>query len=272
MHPVQALREKSTDTEGGTELQVALRDTLKLWPTNERVTYRYGLFTRQYIASALRRGAGVLYGGDYEKLPLHYRRWTNNDVFNHAAASLTLDIKPNGVERTFWYDPLGGGPQRAPYDGEWITLDAVLDFNWSYNGRYYVGIVENLGDVPVKYLHLGLEQEPDKVVYLERGATARVSPRTTADQRRRFWNETKARPFLARFSGGWLLVLWDDGEGNTWDFGYVHRDEALRIETVEPGGEGGEGCDALRAALEQAEGQLDAGLIAATNTVEVLSK
>jgi hypothetical protein len=65
------------------------------------------------------------------------------------------------------------------------------------------------------------------------------------------------------------LVLWDDGEGNTWDFGYVHRDEALRIETVEPGGEG---CDALRAALEQAEGQLDAGLIAATNTVEVLSK
>ena len=228
VHPVLGLRNDSIDKVGGTTLPVALSETMRLWPTSERVTYSYGSYTRDEIVAALLSGAGILWGGDYEKLPNHYRRWTNNDVFNHAMASLTLEDE----DRTFLYDPLGGGPTRQPYDGEWITIDALLDFNWNAGYKQYsVGIVENLGEEPMRYLHLPMSSEADRVVGIRRGGAARVAPRITAAVKRKFWNEEKRWGFLGLFSGGWFLVLWEqDGE---WDFGYVHREDIIANESVQ---------------------------------------
>jgi hypothetical protein len=142
-------------------------------------------------------------------------------------SSLTLDEN----ERTFLYDPLGGGPERLPYDGEWISLDALLEFNWKSNGKYYVAIVENEGNYNLRYLHLPVHQEADKVVTVRRGGAARVEPRITSSTVRRFWNENKRRPFLAKFAGGWYLVLWSSGE--EWEWGYVYKDDILSVESVE---------------------------------------
>lgn len=223
MHPVRDIRANSTDTDGGTPLAVALRDTAAIWPDDEGVTYEYIFANRQQITNALASGAGILWGGDYERLPPHYRRWTNNDVFNHAMASLTLDIGATGTERTFLYDPLGGGPEREPYDGEWIKIHDILDFNWG-DGGYPVGIVKNKGDYTMQKLNLPFSQKANRAVGLRRGAAARSAPMHGSDVVRRFWTESKRYPFLAKFRNGWFLVLWK-GDENDWDFGYVHKDD-----------------------------------------------
>lgn len=230
LHPVLDIRAYSSDKVGGTPNTVALRDTLRLWPASEDVTYRYNGYNRADIVDALRHGAGILWGGDYENLPVHYRRWTNNDVFAHAMASLTLDVNKAGKERTFLYDPLGGGPTKQPYDGEWITIDALLDFSWNSGKLYPIGIVENEGET-VKYLHLGKGQKPDREVGVRRGGVARAAPRFSAGTVRKFWNADKRWPFLAKFKDGWFLVLWDQGENN-WEFGYVHKDDIIANEGV----------------------------------------
>ncbi len=232
MHPTREIREHSSDKVGGTPLAVALRDTLRLWPTSEQVTYRYGAYSGRYISEALRHGAGILWGGDYEQLPKHYRRWTNNDNFDHAFASLTLNKSPGGEDRTFLYDPLGGGPQREFYDGEWITLEALFKFNWQANAStYYVGIVENKGKYRMQSLHLPITEEPDRVVTVRRGGAARAAPRYTADPVRKFWNEDKRWRLLGKVTGGWHIVLWKVGD-NHWEYGYVFKDDILTNEGV----------------------------------------
>lgn len=249
MHPVRELRALSSDKVGGTPLTVAIGDTLRIWPASENVGAVYGTFSRLDIVRALSTGAGILWGGDYVKLPPHYRRWTNHDEFSHAMASLTFDKE---TQQTFLYDPLGGGPTKLPYDGEWIGIDDLLAFNWS-NGQlgYYVGIVQNKGDGVMRFLHLPTSQRPNKTVALKHGASAFAEPRATGEPVRRFFNENKQWPYLGKGWSGWYIVLWNDGEtGDTWDFGFVPSTEVLEVVNVPIPPVEGVNCDEFENTLE----------------------
>lgn len=175
MHPVKDLRNKSSDTSGGTPLLTALSETYRLWPKSEMAQYRYGAESRTAIRRALKDGSTIVYGGDYANLPVHYRRWTNSDTFAHAMASRDYR-EVDGVGYTFLYDPLGGGPTREPYNGEWIPLSALLKFNWD-NGadRYYVGTVYGYGgkDRMIKGV---IERTSSKYVELPAGVKVYDSP------------------------------------------------------------------------------------------------
>ncbi len=234
VHPVKSLRKFSTDRVGGTPVAVAIRDTQDLWPEQEQVVSVYERFTRKRIITLLKRGATIIYGGDYEKLPPHYRRWTNNDKFDHACATRTLDLNNNGDERTFLYDPLGGGPTFQPYDGEWITIDNILKYCWrTGNASYWVGIIENKGDEPMKTVNLNPNQPTDSEVRVGKNTAVRVAPRTTAINKRIIWDANKWWAFIGKAGSGWRLIGWNLEESRK-NIGYVHVNDIREIRKVAP--------------------------------------
>jgi hypothetical protein len=231
VHPVRELRNFSTDTVGGTPVAVAIRDTQNLWLDRERVVSTYGTRTKEQIITLLKRGAVLVYGGDYEKLPQHYRRWTNNDFFNHALATKTYD---ESADRTFMYDPLGGGPTFQPYDGEWISLNNVLDYCWQAGGTtYWVGVIENRGDEPMKSVNLNPNQPTDREVRVGKNTVVRVAPRTTSEAVRTVYSAQKWLPFIGRAPGGWRLIGWNLDESGK-NIGYVHFDDIEEVRNVTP--------------------------------------
>jgi hypothetical protein len=229
VHPVKGLRNFSSDTVGGTPVSVAIRDSLRLWPKSERVWAEYGAYSRDYLEHLLQRGVTLILGGDYEKLPAHYRRWTNNDTFDHAVACRTYRNRLPGVEQTFLYDPLGGGPTFKPYDGEWITLDALLDdYSWHFAGKIWAGIVENKGDSPMKRVFVHPETPTNKEVTVPRGTIVREAPRTTSEKVKTIWSSTRKFPMIGAASNGWRLIGWDL-EVSTGNIGYIHRDDIIGV-------------------------------------------
>lgn len=251
VHPVLGLRNFSSDKVGGTPVHVALRDTQSLWPSEERVTYDYYLAHPNQVREHLKRGATIVWGGDYEKLPPHYRRWTNNDTFNHAMASRDLDHK----DWTFLYDPLGGGPQRDPYDGEWIPLEAMFRFSWGHSGKVEIGVVENRGDEPMNRVHLFGQHPTDKEVRTRSGTEVRRNPRSTGEITRRFHDEEKWRPLIGNANGGWRLVGWGDLDLDNTNIGYVHADDILEVKEMQYPDT--ENCDEQEALLLQYEVGID---------------
>lgn len=226
MHPVKDLRNFSSDTVGGTPLSVALRETARLWPAKERVHSEYGAYSRRFIMDALSAGAVLVYGGDYEVLPPHYRRWTYNDYFDHAVASKTLDRTDLGTFRTFMYDPLGGGRYYEPYDGEWITIDGLLKYCWQSGDKYWVSIIENKGAEPMKSLNINPNQMADKEVRVRNTTVVRAQPRITGDRTRRIYSNTKWWPVVGRVAGGWRLIAWKNELGHV-EWGYINPDDIL---------------------------------------------
>jgi len=233
VHPVKGLRAFSSDTEGGTPISVAIRDTQRLWPASERVVSEYGAYERAYLVRLLKEGAMLVVGGYYANLPTHYRRWTNNDNFAHALAC-KFYRRLDGVEYTFLYDPLGGGPTRQPYDGEWITLDALLNwFTWGTGTKKYAGIVQNRGDDPVQRLYVSPTRPADREVRVARGVTVRKAPRTTSAEVRRVWSEERWFPLVATASNGWRLIAWDLDVDNT-NIGYIHTGDIIETRQAPP--------------------------------------
>lgn len=220
MHPVKDLRNKSSDTSGGTPVRLALSETYRLWPKSEGVTYKYGATGKTEIRRALQDGKTIVYGGDYEKLPVHYRRWTGVDTFNHAMASRDFRVS-NGIEQTFLYDPLGGGPTREPYDGEWIPLDAVLKFNWGDRGGVeYVGIVQGTGATD-RMIKGQVERTSNKYIDLPKGAKIYDAPSGKVVRK---LGAAKRWDYFGFTSGGWWAVEgWVD---NDIVVAYVKNDES----------------------------------------------
>ena len=230
VHPVKGLRNYSTDRVGGTPVSVAIRDTSVLWPDRERVHAEYGAYKREYITRLLREGAVFVLGGDYEKLPAHYRRWTYNDTFDHAVAIKTYD-EPN--DRTFLYDPLGGGRTFEPYDGEWIKMDAILRYTWQMNStRYYAGLVQNEGDEPMKTVNLNPNHPADREVRVRPNTVVRGVPRSTGERTRQIYSGTKWWPLVGKTTNGWRLIAWDLDEDRK-NIGYVHMDDITEVRVVE---------------------------------------
>lgn len=208
MHPVKDLRDHSSDTAGGTPLLTALSETYRLWPKSEGVQFRYGGYSRTVIRRALRDGSTIVWGGDYARLPAHYRKWTNNDTFSHAMASRDLRTI-NGVEQTFLYDPLGGGPNREPYDGEWIPLKALLAFNWDdWQGGNLVGIVygEEARDKMIKGV---IDRRSNKYVELPAGVKVYDAPDGSVI--RKTIRKSKRYDYFGYASGWWAIEIWFDG-------------------------------------------------------------
>lgn len=208
MHPVKDIRNHSSDTVGGTPLHVALRETARIWPDSDGVRYSYGLKPRVEIRRALKDDKTILWGGDYEKLPSHYRRWTYNDTFDHAMASRGFRTH-QGVEQTFLYDPLGGGRTFQPYDGEWIALSALYDFSWGSGTSEYVGIIWGPGNTQQgdgdKMIKGTVERSSSKYIDLPKGTKVYDTPngkvvRTT---------HKDLRVDYMGYSGGWWMVeIW----------------------------------------------------------------
>jgi len=236
VHPVKGLREYSTDTSGGTPVSVAIRDTSKLWPRTERVHAVYGQFHRDYLERCLQQGAVLVLGGDYEKLPVHYRKWTINDKFDHAVACKTYRLKPQtDIEQTFLYDPLGGGSTLQPYDGEWITLDALLDnYTWAASsGRIWAGIVMNKGDEPMRSVNLFSQQATDKEVRCRSNTEVRVEPRIDGRRTRTIWGSKNWFSLIGTAANGWRLIGWNL-DADRSNIGYIHKDDIAETRTVEP--------------------------------------
>jgi len=249
VHPVRDLRKHSTDTVGGTPVEVALRDTDRLWPTRPP-TYVYGLMGWQDIKAALRSGLVLVLGGDYEKLPEHYRRWTNNDTFDHALAIKFLreDGTFNSVAL---YDPLGGGPQFDPYDGEWIRFDALFGNNaytWKSGTKYWVGVVYSERSADRVSVFYNPAWPSNRKVRLKSGAQTYNKPVALPRfEARSFWNVETKRWAVAK-GGGWYIILHrrnPEDPFDPFDQYYVRKEDILAVNNV-GWGNTGEDCDALR--------------------------
>lgn len=225
------LRSRSTDTVGGTPISVALRDVADQWPPGFGVHYIYAAFNKDDIKRALLTGATVVAGGDYENLPLYYRRWTNNDTFAHAIAHRFL-LEGN---QTAMYDPLGGGPTRQPYDGEWIPFWALYSysgFTWRNGEFFWVGIVDNTRkEYDVKELTL-FADAANKVVRVKRGTPVHERPTVVSPIARKIWSESATWDTVARGPWGWRLIRWQTDAGE-WLWGWVAKSDILSFGAVE---------------------------------------
>ena len=235
MHPVDDLRAKSTDRVGGTPINVMMNEIDRLWPARDGVGWRYGSHSTQEIKRALTGGAAVIVGGDYEKLPPHYKRWTNNDVFDHAMTiKFLLD---DGRVRL--YDPLGGGPARLPYDGEWIPFEALFAGNYGFNwqeptGAYPTGFVQNLteGAPEVDKLFLDQEHPATREMRVKDRTPVYKKPSITSLRVKTFWNETVWR-WLAGATEGWRITVYQDVGSTDWKVGYVNNIDVIETRTAE---------------------------------------
>ena len=230
-HPVNDIRNHSIDTVGGTPIRVAMSETDRLWPKGQGVNWKYGSYSRAEIRRALIDGGTIIYGGDYAKLPPHYRRWTNNDSFSHAMASRDHRTK-DGKDQTFLYDPLGGGPTRQPYDGEWIDLDALLEFNWG-SGNEAVGIVWGTTTTGDRMIKGSVKRRSDKYIKLPKGTKVYDSP--GGDVVRTIGNTKQFDYYGYAGNGWWAVEVWVDGGPA---IAYVKKGDYERdfwpVEPVEP--------------------------------------
>ena len=220
MNPVKDLREKSIDTVGGTDPLVMMKEMERLWPTSEQVGWAYGGWTAEELKRALAGGACLLIGGDYEKLPIHYRRWTNNDIFNHEMMVKFID--PN--DKVFLYDPLGGGPTFQPYDGEWIPfadLFGTNKFTWKKTAStWWAGIVQNLERDAVKKIFA----EAKKQVRVARGTPVFPAPRAL-NHDKKLWEPDQWRDFYGVTFNGWRLIKYH--KEDEAQYGYIHSRDVI---------------------------------------------
>ena len=229
MHPVNALRNKSSDRVGGTPVSVMMREMGRLWPESEGVGWSYGARGKQAIKRALWGGAVVIVGGDYEKLPYHYRRWTNNDEFDHAVAFKFLTEHGTG-----FYDPLGGGRTYNPYDGEWIAFWSVFRDNgyaWEKSDdRYYVGVVQNK-EQGMSRMFVNPTQPSNRKVRVKGNTPVYVGPSVTSKRMRTIWSARWVW-HVGNTTNGWRLIQVEVDAGNGIAYGYVHKSDISEMQTV----------------------------------------
>ena len=264
-HPVNDIRTKSADNKGGTTVLYMTTFMYNWWPSDARLHAYYGSFGESRIIDMLGGGATFIVGGDYEKLPLHYRRWTNNDNFNHAVAIRFYD--PD-TERVAMY---GGGPQRSEYDGEWIKLDALLNGYWWRGGNGWVaGVVGPYREEPIVKPFIDPE-DATRELRVRARSFVYDGPSTLSPLNRRIWSDTKWWPVIGRAQGGWFLILWRDADDESVRFGYIHRDDVLEQRDVQRTGSSGELDPELMQQLELAKTEiqsLEASLEVARKTSE----
>ena len=237
-HPVNDIRSGSSDTQGGTEVQVMLRDMKKFWPKDGDLDYVYGGYTKPEIKRALNTGATVVVGGDYEELPVHYRRWTNNDLFNHAVAVRFLHDTKNG-DTTAMYDPLGGGYARAPYDGEWIGFGKFFGDYDTYawhksHTQYWVGIVDSLrSDAIVRQLYIDAD-DVLKEARVEKGTPIFARPTTVSPVIKKYWDDTKYYRVAGKVNANWYAMFYWSKTDKSQNIGYVAAQDIQDFRNREP--------------------------------------
>jgi hypothetical protein len=234
MHPVKDLREHSSDTVGGTPIDVALWETKRLWPKDQHADFEYSPYPLYMLVRALHDGGTLVLGGNYQNLPPHYRRWTNNDNFAHALAVRALSEDSTPLS-TFLYDPLGGGSTLQPYDGEWISINAILnEFTWKNRfGNIWAGIVANRRAPTMKKLHLYPPAKTDREVRLEVGTNGYQSTSILSPSIKQFNNSDKWRQTLGLLEGGWYAVLLYVGEDRPYSVVYVRKEGVLQMRETE---------------------------------------
>lgn len=238
-HPVNDIRNQSTDRDGGTPVDVMLRDTKQFWPKDAGLGYEYAAWKKRDIVRALNTGATVVTGGDYEKLPLHYRRWTNNDYFNHAMAHRFARKNKVGKWLTALYDPLGGGPTREPYDGEWILLDALYgdedEYTWRKSaGRYWVGVVDNYhGKDQMKRVFFD-KQDTQRECQVFTGSPVYAEPTTIAPKLKVLMDDQKWYGLIGRVNPDWFAVFSWNKELNDHEVGYLAAQDVKTLRRAEP--------------------------------------
>lgn len=229
-HPVKDFRIHSADNTGGTTIEYMMKFMGKRWPDNAKLVYAYGSFNEQSIVEILQQGGTFVVGGHYDNLPRHYKRWTNSNNFNHAIAVRFYDEK---TERVAMYDPLGGGVQRAPYDGEWIKLETLLNGFWWTGGKGWVaGAVTPQKEGRFMKPTIDFETAATRAVRLRKGSRIRSEPSALSSKQRTVWSDNKLWPTIGRIDG-FALVTWKDAEDN-WKWGYVHRTNILEEVDVQP--------------------------------------
>ena len=238
-HPVNDIRNQSTDRVGGTPVDVMLRDMADFWPKDAGLDYKYGAWPKRDIRRALWTGATVVVGGDYEKLPLHYRRWTNNDYFNHAMAVRFLRTRKDGTQVTALYDPLGGGPTRQPYDGEWIAFNAIFgdedEYTWrAQAGRYWVGVVDNLHRKEQMKKVFFDAADSTREARVQSGTPVFSEPSTVAPRLKVLMDDTKWYKLIGRVNPNWFAIFSWNKELKDHEVGYVAASDIKAMQNRQP--------------------------------------
>jgi hypothetical protein len=235
-HPVNDIRNQSSDRVGGTPVDVMLRDMQAFWPEDSGVGYSYGQWKLRDIKRALQSNASVVVGGDYEKLPLHYRRWTNNDYFDHAMTVRFLRRRKDGVEMTALYDPLGGGNQRDPYDGEWIPLRAIFgdedDYTWRHrDGLWWTGVVDNRRRKDMMKRIFFDAQDTQREAQVFKGTPIYDEPTVISAKNKVLMDDTKFYKLAGRVNADWFAIFSWNKVSQGHDIKYV---AASDLKTLRP--------------------------------------
>jgi hypothetical protein len=191
-------------------------------------------WNREACITALTRGACLVFVGDYEKLPKYYRRWTNNDIFDHAVNAKTFrrDVKlyTGSMGSTWFYDPLGGGTNDREYEGEWIAIESLTDeFAWKIGSNIAVAFIDTYTEEDMFTVSKG--QTTTRIARVKAGTKLMKMPEASSGVAKTLKNEQNL-PLLGVVNSKWSIVISDIPNLNAPKGVYVHQTDILKIESI----------------------------------------
>lgn len=231
----EAFRKQSTGTiSGPSKLSVVSDAFLDKFPgtfdfiqspIDERLT-------KDQAIARLVAGATIVVLGDYEKLPKYYRRWTNNDRFDHATTTTLFNpdhkLYKGSQGSTWFYDPLGGGPSNKAYRGEWIDVESVFDdFAWHTGTAISIGVFDQYTEEIMITVHR--DQTAPRLVTIKAGTEVMKEPSAASKGATKFKNQVVV-PYVGHPNADWHAILTKVDNAVALKIAYVHKSRVTKVE------------------------------------------
>ncbi len=187
----------------------------------------------QKLLTATRSGAFAVVVGNEMNFPPYYRRWTNDDTFHHAVAvcCYTPSVKlGNSKLGSLWlYDPLGGGPNREPYDGEWISVEDLFGFAFHQGSTIYCTVMSPTA-IEDRMIVVTSDYSLPLIARVKANAPIMETPTATSREVTKSKNE-QTLPYYGTVAGddNWASVR-TSFDGKT-RLAYVHASQLLDVTT-----------------------------------------
>lgn len=208
--PEEFRKESTGSASGPSKLSIVLAKFSARFPDAVSFTQSPGQgFTKDQAVAALEQGAGLVVLGDYENLPVYYRRWTNNDKFDHAVGARLFNpdhkLFKGSRGSTWMYDPLGGGHNNNPYDGEWIAVEWLFDdFAWRTGTRVSIAVIDEFTEETM--ISVDKDQTAPRTATIKAGTEVRKDPDAASPVATKFKNQTDV-PYIGTTRDGWHAIL-----------------------------------------------------------------